>query len=462
MGFEVAAKETDSENASVLTVWLIKRLLYAATKKGKNTISKHISLMILPQCCESTTVWIFALKNTFVKARLGWQLTDNTASFPGKRDEQLITRACHWAALLSPLSILSFGAPVEKKGEAIEDRVVSEAIQRLHEVLEIGELPQKAGPRRRPPQYMLDLFNSVADVNGITKTPGLLEGDVVRSFVDKVHGDQSYFYFNVTSVGKDEQLLKAELRLFKLKEQSQHTPHLCRVDLCELLDGTGVHASLISSKTIPLYSEGWEVFTVTQTVSTWVKNSSSNYGFMIITSIPAGNSLELSPVIFAKSGDHGCSSRMTEEDNILPKEKKLVVSTMPGENAIHSLAQVARSRRRRAVPVLTAGLLLPYQKHSLYVDFEQIGWSSWIISPRGYSAYYCKGSCPFPLGQGFRATNHAAVQSIVNGLKLSKEVGTPCCVPDAFHSINLLYFDNEENVVLKQYDDMVAVSCGCH
>lgn len=51
----------------------------------------------------------------------------------------------------------------------------------------------------------------------------------------------------------------------------------------------------------------------------------------------------------------------------------------------------------------------------------------------------------------------------MHALKLSSdEVGAPCCVPDRLQSISLLYFDDEENVVLKQYDDMVALSCGCH
>lgn len=104
----------------------------------------------------------------------------------------------------------------------------------------------------------------------------------------------------------------------------------------------------------------------------------------------------------------------------------------------------------------------PCQRLPLYVDFEEIGWSGWIVSPRGYNAYHCKGSCPFPLGQNMRPTNHATVQSIINALKLTKGIETPCCVPDKLFSINLLYFDDDENVVLKQYDDMVAGSCGCH
>ncbi len=102
-------------------------------------------------------------------------------------------------------------------------------------------------------------------------------------------------------------------------------------------------------------------------------------------------------------------------------------------------------------------------RHELYVDFDEIGWSGWIISPRGYNAFHCRGECPFPLGQNQRPTNHATVQSIVHALRIGKgAVGTPCCVPNKLYSISLLYFDDDENVILKQYDDMVAASCGCH
>lgn len=118
-----------------------------------------------------------------------------------------------------------------------------------------------------------------------------------------------------------------------------------------------------------------------------------------------------------------------------------------------------RSRKTRD---LYPSMYPPCQRKPLYVDFEDIGWAGWIISPKGYNAYYCKGTCLFPMGQGLGATNHAAVQSIVHALKLNEDIGTPCCIPDRLNSINLLYFDDEENVVLKQYDDMVAVSCGCH
>lgn len=46
----------------------------------------------------------------------------------------------------------------------------------------------------------------------------------------------------------------------------------------------------------------------------------------------------------------------------------------------------------------------------LRVDFNKIGWGSWIIFPKKYNAYRCEGSCPGPLGEDLNPTNHAYMQ----------------------------------------------------
>lgn len=37
------------------------------------------------------------------------------------------------------------------------------------------------------------------------------------------------------------------------------------------------------------------------------------------------------------------------------------------------------------------------QRRKLTVDFNEIGWGEWIISPKTFEAQYCAGRCPFPL-----------------------------------------------------------------
>lgn len=36
-------------------------------------------------------------------------------------------------------------------------------------------------------------------------------------------------------------------------------------------------------------------------------------------------------------------------------------------------------------------------RRKLVVDFADISWGEWIISPKSFEAHYCAGSCPFPL-----------------------------------------------------------------
>ncbi|XP_061880349.1 bone morphogenetic protein 3 [Entelurus aequoreus] len=42
----------------------------------------------------------------------------------------------------------------------------------------------------------------------------------------------------------------------------------------------------------------------------------------------------------------------------------------------------------------------------LKVDFADIGWSDWIISPKSFEAFYCSGSCHFPMPKVGTHTKH--------------------------------------------------------
>ncbi|KAF4790937.1 Bone morphogenetic protein 7 [Turdus rufiventris] len=94
------------------------------------------------------------------------------------------------------------------------------------------------------------------------------------------------------------------------------------------------------------------------------------------------------------------------------------------------------------------------RKHELYVSFQDLGWQDWIIAPKGYAANYCDGECSFPLNAHMNATNHAIVQTLVH-LMNPDYVPKPCCAPTKLNAISVLYFDDNSNVILKKYRNMI-------
>ncbi|XP_077107257.1 growth/differentiation factor 10 [Ranitomeya variabilis] len=97
----------------------------------------------------------------------------------------------------------------------------------------------------------------------------------------------------------------------------------------------------------------------------------------------------------------------------------------------------------------------------LKVDFADIGWSEWIISPKSFDAYYCSGICEFPMPKVVRPSNHATIQSIVKAVGIIPGVPEPCCTPERMSSLSVLFLDEGRNVVLKVYPNMSVESCSC-
>ncbi|XP_047446987.1 bone morphogenetic protein 10 [Mugil cephalus] len=101
------------------------------------------------------------------------------------------------------------------------------------------------------------------------------------------------------------------------------------------------------------------------------------------------------------------------------------------------------------------------KKQSLYVEFKDIGWDSWILAPTGYDAFECSGICSFPLTKHVTPTKHAIVQTLVN-INSPQKAARACCVPTKLDPISLLYLDDTGVVTYKyKFEGMVVAECGC-
>ena len=128
------------------------------------------------------------------------------------------------------------------------------------------------------------------------------------------------------------------------------------------------------------------------------------------------------------------------------------VKSKTGGSSLKKRSRGTKSKRRRKKDSC--------RRKPLYVDFNQLGWSNWVIAPRGYNAYFCEGLCEFPIDNHLKPTNHATVQTILNSVAPSL-APQACCSPNKFSAISILYIDRSDNIVYKKYEDMVVERCGC-
>lgn len=88
-------------------------------------------------------------------------------------------------------------------------------------------------------------------------------------------------------------------------------------------------------------------------------------------------------------------------------------------------------------------------RYPLTVDFDDFGWD-WIIAPKRYKANYCSGEC-------VQKYPHS---HIVNKANPRGSAG-PCCTPTKMSPINMLYFNDREQIIYGKIPSMVVDLCGC-
>lgn len=210
---------------------------------------------------------------------------------------------------------------------------------------------------------------------------------------------------------------------------------------------------LIDSKVIDLTKNATVSLDVHPAVVRWMQNHRDNHGLLVHVTGP-----------HVRKREHLRLKRAVDEheDAWSANQPMLFAYMDDGRYEMASAHQIMDRRARRAAMRKNRRKdgRENCRRHPLYVDFADVGWNDWIVAPPGYDAFYCHGDCPFPLADHLNSTNHAIVQTLVYSTKPTM-VPKACCVPTALSSISMLYLDEENKVVLKNYQDMAVLGCGC-
>lgn len=89
-------------------------------------------------------------------------------------------------------------------------------------------------------------------------------------------------------------------------------------------------------------------------------------------------------------------------------------------------------------------------RYPLKVNFTSFGWH-FVVAPTSFDAYFCSGDCRVGYLEQYPHTHLAALTTSA----------TPCCSPTKMSSLSLLYFDDNQNLVLSVIPNMSVEGCSC-
>ncbi|XP_019938854.1 nodal-related 2 [Paralichthys olivaceus] len=350
------------------------------------------------------------------------------------------------------------------------------------------------------PTYMVHLYrNFKANLSGpldTTEQDAARQADIVKSVMAK-----SFTYrhrrwvatFDLHTLLADKQIQAAELRI-----RLPRTPSASNISVevyhqqgqaCHMHQGCQEQqlVGLLAESSLVTSSQSWKVFNMTSLLLDWLRQKSttriqhkrvsrrkktvkSNRGLSLpdqpVYVANPGRDQDVSDrallVIFSRTGS-GKNSKAKASLLHTAEQSKFL---SPAEIKKARWPKRRRTKRGHREPIARGPQVSKRgsektlcRKVDMHVDFNQIGWGSWIIFPKRYNAFRCEGSCPGPLGEDLNPTNHAYMQSLLKHYHPDR-VAPPCCAPTKMSPLSMLYYENGE-MLLRHHEDMIVDECGC-
>ncbi|XP_070841078.1 growth/differentiation factor 6-B [Chaetodon trifascialis] len=338
-----------------------------------------------------------------------------------------------------------------------------------------------------PHDYMLSIYKTFSTAERLGLNASFFRSskaaNTIASFVDSGEDDlplsplrRQQYLFDVSTLSRKAEVLGAELRIYTKVSGNFRISETEPVDI-QLLSCHD--RQLLDSKTLDLEDSQrpkWEVLDVWEVFREQQHLSQGKHFCLELRAMLDNPERELDLHLLGLHR-HG---RPQQKKAILvvftrSKKRQTLFSERREGKALLGLERQAKerghgtkaSRRRRTAASKTRHgkrhgkkSKSRCSKKPLHVNFRDLGWDDWIIAPLDYEAYHCEGVCDFPLRSHLEPTNHAIIQTLMNSMNPSN-MPPSCCAPSKLSPISILYIDSGNNVVYKQYEDMVVESCGC-
>ncbi|XP_065144415.2 growth/differentiation factor 6-A [Paramisgurnus dabryanus] len=357
------------------------------------------------------------------------------------------------------------------------------------------------------PSYMISLYRTLSELdrrgNNSSLTRTRRYANTVTSFVDLGQDDPSLklhqqYTFDLSGLSRGDELMEVELRVLRRRPSDvlsllSNGGNLYRLLLhtCPVLGSQ--QPLLLTSRTIDLLdttSAAWDVFDVGEIVKAHLrlhrKTEGGRHLCFSVAAVSETNNIAVRPSLLGlghmdrQTNERAllvAFSRARRKENLFREIREKIRVMKSHTFPVHSIKEGHprhRRRRRMTLPGRSGGAgpsgsgggkgsgrrRTRCSRKPLHVNFKELGWDDWIIAPLDYEAYHCEGLCDFPLRSHLEPTNHAIIQTLMNSMD-PESTPPSCCVPSKLSPISILYIDSGNNVVYKQYEDMVVESCGC-
>ncbi|XP_031807671.1 inhibin beta A chain [Sarcophilus harrisii] len=256
---------------------------------------------------------------------------------------------------------------------------------------------------------------------------------------------------------------KVTIRLYQNQKQSPSS-----VDGGDEAEEVGLKGEkgelLISEKAVDARKSTWHIFPVSSSIQRLLDQGKSSLDVRIACDQcqETGANLVLSGKKKKKeeegegrkkeAGDSGAGGEEEKEQTHRPF---LMMQARQSEDHPHR-------RRRRGLEC--DGKVNICCKKQFFVSFKDIGWNDWIIAPTGYHANYCEGECPSHIA-GTSGSSLSFHSTVINHYRMRGHSPfsnlKSCCVPTKLRPMSMLYYDDGQNIIKKDIQNMIVEECGC-